>query len=638
MATKITPKKKPEKETITVKTRKDGTGESKSFKWWHAASKKELAKQVISTFGFLKEQQQFRYKQASIYSRLYGNMPIFNVVGATMNRMNMGTSLPIDRPTMNVTQSCVDTFVSRITQNKPRPVFLTDNANYKERNMAKQMNNFIAGEFFRMKAYQKGEMLLRDASVLGDGIAKILEKDKKVEMERRLCTEILVDDNEARLGDPRQLFEAALMDRDTVEAMFPRFKTLIQEAENASPDSGSGDASKSIADQIMLVEAWHLPSTADSKDGLHVIVCSEGVLVEETYEKPCFPFAKLPYAPRTIGYWSQALVEQLMGTQVEINKLLITITKSINLVGVPRVFMEEGSKVMSTSFNNEIGTIVKYRNIKPSYEVAPCVPVELYQQLERLVNYAYQQAGISQLSAQAKKPAGLNSGEAIRSYDELQSDRFATQEKRYSQFYTDLAYLSLDRAIDIAKRDGKYATVYPNKDGTKEINLPKIELLDNPVIQCFEASSLPRDPAGRLEKVTEMMQAGLISPQEGRRLLDYPDIEQVEKLANSGEERILQILDEIVDTGTYTQPDPFMDLELATQLVTQYYNLYVPAKLEEPKAEKLRNFFKQVQDLKKAAMAPPAPPTPGLPAGAPMASPESLPTNPMIPNVPINPS
>ena len=55
-------------------------------------------------------------------------------------------------------------------------------------------------------------------------------------------------------------------------------------------------------------------------------------------------------------------------------------------------------------------------------------------------------------------------------------------------------------------------------------------------------SSLPRDPAGRMEKVTEMIQSGMITIKEGRRLLDYPDLGQAEKLANAGQERIYQYL------------------------------------------------------------------------------------------------
>jgi len=262
--------------------------------------------------------------------------------------------------------------------------------------------------------------------------------------------------------------------------------------------------------------------------------------------------------------------------------------------------------------------------------VAPCVPAEVYAQLQRLVDYAYQQSGISALSAASKKPAGLDSGAALREYDDLQSDRFATLSKRYDNFYVELAYQVIDLAKDIAERDGKYTTVYPNKNGTREVNLPDADLLeDTYIIQCFDASSLPRDPAGRMQKIIEMIQSGMVDIKEGRRMLDFPDLEQEEKLANSGEERILYVLDKIIEDGVYTPPDPFMDLNLAIQLSNQYYNLYMPTKLEEDRSEMLRTFNAQCIALQQAAQ-PPMPAAPVAPEQQ-LANPEPLPTSPLIP-------
>jgi hypothetical protein len=210
----------------------------------------------------------------------------------------------------------------------------------------------------------------------------------------------------------------------------------------------------------------------------------------------------------------------------------------------------------------------------------------------------------------------------------------ASFSRKYDDAFVDLSYQIVDKAKDIAEREGKYSTVYPNKNGTKEIDLPEAGLLeDKYVIQCFNMSSLPRDPAGRQAKIVEMIQAGMISIKEGRRLLDFPDLEQIEKLANASEERIFQILDEIIESGNYTPPDPFMDLQLANDLAVQYYNLYSSAKLEEEKAELIRTFFSQVQMLKKAAMPqqPPAMP-PGAAPNPPQANAAPLPTSPLVPN------
>jgi hypothetical protein len=497
--------------------------------------------------------------------------------------------------------------------------------------MAKKLNNFVQGEFYQAKAYEKAAIALRDALVTGTGAVKVFETpDHKVGIERVLLTELLVDPNESIYGEPRQLFQLKLVDRDVLIDAFPSMKSTLNQAEKAYPDNSS-DSSKTISDQVMVVESWHLKSGKDATDGRHVIACSAGVLLDEDYEKDSFPFVFLHYSPRLLGFWSQGVAEQLMGTQLEINSLLYTISRAIKLVGVPRVFQEKGSKVSKAHHNNDVGVIIEYSGVKPSYEVAPCVPQELYAQLERLIKFGYQQCGVSALEASAQKPSGLNSGEAIRAYDDISTDRFAALARRYDNFFIDLAYLVVDLAKNIAKEQGKYQTIYPNKDGTKEIDLPNISLLKNPyVIQCFNMSSLPRDPAGRMQKVTEMIQSGMITIKEGRRLLDFPDLSQMEKLANASEERIFQILDEIVEEGKYTPPDSFMDLGLANELVVQYYNLYSASKLEEDKCQMLRDFFTQVGALMQAG-APPVMPG-AMQEPQPQANPEALPTSPLVPN------
>ena len=598
---------KPES-TKVFKT-KDVKDDKKMYQWWEASNDIQLAGQLVSTAVYLKESQGYRYRQAAVYARLYGNMSLFNFIGTNMTKMDQLNGLPTDRPTFNIIQSAIDTLVSRISQSRPSPIFLTDNGDYKERRKAKQLNDFILGEFYQSKTYEKVSIMLRDALVEGTGVLKVLQTDDdKVALERKLLTEILVDYNESLHGDPRQMYEIKLIDRKVLMARAPRFKKIIEQADAAYPDNSS-ESTKTVADLIMVVEGWRLRSSKDSKDGRHTIACSAGVILDEAFEKDSFPFIFLHYSPRMLGFWAQGLAEQLMGTQMEINSLLHTISKAIKLVGVPRVFVEAGSKVSKAAFNNEVGSIIEYRGTKPIYEVAPAVPQELYAQLERLIQFGYQASGVSAMQAGAQKPAGLNSGEAQRVYDDISTDRFAALSKRYDNVFIDLAYAMIDKAMDIAKETGKYQTVYPKKDGTKQIDLPDMDILQDPfVIQCFNMSALPRDPAGRMQKITEMVTSGMISIKEGRRLLDYPDLGQIEKLANASEERIFQILDKIVEEGEYTPPDPFMDLQLANDLCVQYYNLYTAAKLEEERAEMLRTFFTQVQTLKQASITPPVEP------------------------------
>jgi len=632
MALKTTPKDKPSRVTQVFRTQNSAFNQAnQGYRWWEQKDEQKRAQELVSTLAFLKQGQSARLRQAAVHARLYGGQALFSFIGANMSLMDQYSPLAPNRPTYNLISSVTDTLVSKITTARPAPVFLTDNGDYKERNLAKKLNSFILGEFYRTKAYEIGEYILTDSlGWAGTGCLKVYKNQEgKVSIERVLATNLFVDLQESAFGYPRRLYQTMLYDRDVLEAMFPKSKKQVAAAEKATVDKSS-QASKTVSDLVMVVEGWSLPSGPDSDDGQHTIACSSGELFSEKWTKPTFPFVFLHHKKRTLGFWSMSVAESLMGTQLELNSLLDTISKSIKLVGVPRVFYEQGSKVNKAAFSNKIGVLIPYQGTKPSYEVANCVPQEMYQERDRIIQFGFQQEGLSMLSATSQKPEGLDSGEAQRVYQDINSERFAALEKRYSNFYVDLAYQVIDLAKDIAKDNGgTYDTVFMDrKEGKKTISLPSLSLLKDPfVIQAYTESSLPKDPAGRLQKVTEMIQSGMIDIQEGRRLLDFPDLGQMETLANAGQERVYKYLDEIVEDGKYESPDQFIFIPKAEQIVVQYINLYACCKLEERKMQLLRNWFQELQTLKGMATPPPQ-----LQPAMPQASAQPLPQSPLVPN------
>lgn len=629
-------KAKPAVTKIKMQTKAKGNsdGYGQLAEWWLEEDKDKRALQLCGTASYLKTQQTYRMRQLACDVRLYSGLSIYSYAGSNVSKMDRTKTLPDDRPTFNLISSCVDTLVSRITQAEPQPKFLTDGADYKQRHLAQQLNQFILGEFYQTRAYEKGAKMLRDSLVMGPGCLKVYEgDDRKVAVDKVLVTDLFVDDNDSINGEPQQLYQLKLMDRNKLISLYPKKEGMIEDTPKSYPDN-SPDSGRSAADQVMVVEGWKLPSGDDPEDpgyypGMHSLATVNGEIDAETWNKTKFPFVFMNYDDPFLGFWGRGIATRQFGTQLTLNRILYTIARSITLVGVPRVFVEQNSKVVKSHNNNEIGVIITYSGTKPNYEVAPCNAPEMYEERDRLIQYGFQSEGISSMQATSQKPAGLNSGEAIRSYDDMNTDRFALTSKKYSNIYKDLAYLIVDTAMDIAKRDGKYQTVYPNKDGTKEIDLPAMKFLKDPfVIQCFDESSLPRTPAGRMEKVTEQVQAGMLTVKEGLRLMRFPDLEQNEKLDNASEERIFKILDDIVEKGKYTPPDPFLDLQLATTLTVQYINLYLAANLEEEKADMLRDFFTQVQALIQAATPPPMP----VQGPVPTANPQPNATSPLIPN------
>lgn len=593
----IDPRSKSKKEAATP------------YKWWLAENERDLVVQVLSTNEYLKKTNQPRVKQSSIFTRLFCGKPLYNYLASNAT-LDSSNQLPIGRPTANIVYSCTDTLVSRLSQDRPKPVFLTDGGHYKERTLAKDANAFIQGELYRTKAYDISALALRDSMVLGDGFIKVFTRDKKVCLERTLATELLVDFNDGYYNNPRQLMHPKLVDRSVFMDLYPKKDEMIAKAVHGNVDS-TPRSTETISDQIIVCEAWHLPSSKDADDGRHVIVCSEGVILDEPWKKPKFPFARIGYNENIVGFFSQSLAEILMPTQMEIYRLLIIASQSIELMGVPRIWMDEVSNILETSFNNRIGTIIKGKGNPPQFINATSNSPEIYQWIQWLIQNGYQMSGISAMSASGQKPQGLNSGEAIRSFDQIQEDRFAAVARRYQNLFPDISYMMLDEAHEIAKEYGSYETVYPGKDGTRTIDLKNLKgLTDSPVIQCYEESSLPKDPAGRQAKLSEMLAAGEITNTEFRRLSNFPDLEQSDQLASALEERILHALDEIIENGDKNykdiMPDPFIldPTDMATTICVQYINRYSTLQLEPEKLEVLRNWFTQIQELKQQANPP----------------------------------
>lgn len=619
--------KQAQDRTIDPRDKKTLPKEMNYYQWWLAQDDKTLCSQLLSTTAFLKNVHSARIRQASIYSRLFSGKPLYNYLAST-STLDNSNQMPMGRPTANVVYSCIDTITSMITQSKPRPIILTEGGDYKQQRLAKEYNKFIMGEFYRCNAYVLGAEAFRDCAQLGNGLIKIIKKDKKVALERTLETELLTDFNDAYYRSPRSLIQTKLVDRGMVLSEIPKEADKIMSAQSGTVDN-SPQSTETVSDQFIISEGWHLPSGKGAKDGRHVIVCSEGKLLDESWDKEYFPFEKLDYNQNTVGWFSQGLAEILFPTQMEIYKMLIIASQCIEMTGVPKIIISELSKVLETAFNNNVSSIIKVKSMAeaPQFVNATSNNQEIYDYIKWLIDNAYQMSGVSSMAAQAKKSPGLNSGEAIREANDVQSARFAALERRYYDFYPSLAKKMMDAACELVEENGEYTTCYPDKDGTKEIDLTKLGALkDTYVFQLFDESSLPRSPEGRQAKLSEMLAAGEIDKQEFRRLSNFPDLEQSDQLAVALEERILHDLDQIIEDGKkgYCPPDPFIldPTDMATRLTVQTINKYSVTNLEEEKMALLRSYFTAIQNLKKTATPPPPMPLPPAPgAGAPAVVP-----------------
>lgn len=588
--------------------------------WWKKKSE-EVPGTIFGIVNFLLTNQATRYQDNLDYMRLYSNRDVTSMASDAYGRINRK-----DRLTLNVVQSCVDTLQAKIAKARPRPMFLTDGADWEKQQKAKKQQKFCDGAAYEVGLFQKGPQIFKDAAIFGDGFLKWYEANGRICCERVFPNEISVDDADGIYGEPRSLYQTKTVSREVLLDAWPEYKNRISNAAKSQNQQFTNVLH--LADQVTVIEAWHLPSGPDAKDGKHVIVIDNQELMSEEWTKPFFPFSRLSYSERLLGYFSQGLAEQLISIQIELNKLLRTLQLSMHLLSVPKVFVENGSKIAVQQINNEIGGIIKYTGTKPIYEAISGTPPDIAMQIEKLYQRAYEIAGISQLSATSKKPDGLDSGKAIREYSDIETERFVIVGQKYEQFFIDCYKQIISLAKDIYDRDGKLASKAISNKGFEEINWKEVDLdEDDYVIQLYPTSMLSKTPAGRLQDVQELLQAGFISQEQGMKLLDFPDLQNVMDLKNAPYDDIEDTIGRMLEKGEYFAPEPYQNLSLALELTQLHYNKAKKDGLPEERLELLRRYMSDIMQLQGIGMEAQAP----SPTMQPLGVPETPPVSDMLP-------
>jgi len=564
--------------------------------WWKA--KPEDVHKTI--FGYLKQLDQAQsYRQAENFKhmRLYGN---YEPLGLRYyrNSFQEPTNSTQNRVTLNIIQSMIDTVVSKISKNKPKPTFLTNGGDFSMQRRAKKLTQFVEGQFQACDFYAKAAQSFTDACIFGTGPIKIFKQNGCIKAERIFVDELVTDDSDAIYGEPRQMHQKKFIHKDVLCEMFPKYEGAINMvARDAKVNiTASGP---SHADMILVIESWHLPSGPDSDDGRHSICIENQTLFEEEYTKDYFPFVFFKWGLRPLGFYGQGLSEQLSGLQLEINKILRTIQVSMHLVSVPKLMIEAGSKIVDAHLDNRIGGIIKYAGTPPTPGQLGVIPAELFAHLDRLYGRAYEIAGVSQLSASAQKPAGLNSGKALREYNDLETERFMSVAQRYEKTFMDAAKIMIDLAKELDDElDGKYEVRVKGKKFLETIKWKDVNLEeDQYVMSVFPTSALSSTPAGRLQDVQELIQAGFVNREDAIKLLDFPDLQSYYNYETAPGEDIDMVIEKIIEDGEYMTPEPYQNLEYGIIKIQKAYLLFRSQNAPEERLDLLRRWISDARGL-----------------------------------------
>lgn len=561
--------------------------------WWE--SKKDIYQRMLAKFDALRERAKDRDSEALLNMRLYGNVYMRDL--SLHGYSQVSSHHKSHRVQMNICQSMVDTVTAKVTSNYPKVQFLTDGGNFSEQQKAKRLTKFCSGMFYKTNLYKVAPMVFRDAAVMGMGIMKIHGDENGLYCERVFPNEVIIDEVEAINGEPRQFFQRKYISAEVLKRMFPNNASAIDHA----PRVDGNTTSPTQSDMVEVVEAWHLPSGPEADDGLHCL-CADGIdFFSESYNRQRAPFVFMRWTPRLLGFFAEGLCSQLTGLQVELNFLCKQISTQMRLA-TPKVFLETGSQVSRGTITNETWGIVEYTGTPPMFSAPQTTSPEVMSHLDRIFARAYEIAGISTLESQARKPAGLESGVALREYASQASTRFASIQRQYETMFLDAADHMIECVRDLADADVDLEMIAAGDKDIEKIKWSQIDLdADCYVMKKYPVNLLPDTPAGKLQSVVEMTQAGLINPQQSMLLLDFPDTEALTQLATSNYHDVLYVINEILENGKFIPPEPFQDLQLAIKMVNSAYLRAKGQGAPEEKLDLLRRYLESAVDLVQQA-------------------------------------
>jgi len=625
---------------VTREPKDDETNKRRYF-WWKKFDldtdeyDEQMASEIRSTVLFMQDHQSQRINQLVVSTRLYGNSSPYNILGAAFTRSSSAAPNPSGtRISFNLCSSVIDTLVSQVAKNKVVPTFITSGAKWGMQRKAENLTKFTEGLFYEQDAHDKITYQARDAGVWGDGHVYVYRTaDDRVGIARVLPHEFVFDLIESLKGKLKQLHRVYIEDRSDLLAEFPDNEKEIDECGPASYHDigGAGTA----ADLVVVSESWYLPSGKDKDNGCYVkqLFDTNKVLSKKRWAKDYFPFPDLQYCRRLVGVDGQGACERLQNLQGEINRLMILDQKSRWMGASFKILSHISDKIPSQHFNNEVGPILKWAGTIPPQYVAPSpIDPSNEEKINSLIQKGYQQEGVSQLSASNVKPLGVNSGQALRTYDQIAEDRQLFFGQRVETTALEITRQAIEVVKDIYKDKKSYVVQWPGTHFLESVDWADINLnMDEYWLKAFPTSELPEEPSAKLETVQEYAQAGFITPRAARRLLRMPDVEMADKLADAAEDLICKSIEDIIYDKEKVIPDPEWDLMLAQDYCIKYLNYAKLNGCPKENIDMLRDFKSMIDDLIMQANPPPTPP-----AGAqatPLANPAPTPTSPLIPNV-----
>jgi len=505
-------------------------------------------------------------------------------------------------PIINVIRSCIETHVSKISQTKVRPFLNPINGSYETFKVTENAQVFFDEYFQEENIYKKATEALRDAEIFEYGVLWIDEQDVKIK--KVSPWQYFYDPAEYNYG--KQLTRIFVEFRDYPLSILKESKTgpsipqtLLDQWENF-PD---------------LKVKYNVYYDLANKERIEII--NDQIVKRIPLQSKTNPFKQIWYSDPVKGGFSTSLVDNLYTIQTQIDTLAHRIHQASELNPANSIFIPSGAlgqagTIKKSMISNKIGNIYEYDasvpgNGSPVVSTPRFIDPQYMQMLDNFILKAYEMEGISQLSAMSKKPSGLNSGVALDTYQDVESERHNVILQNYIRFLMGIA-------IDMIEIFPEDALVIPPRRGVKAIKWKDVKKARKEFSLQFSPSSvLSNDPSTKMEEVEKLIQMKVINGPQASKLLEFPDTNGAFNVVNSSYDDCQAIIQRAIENDEYDYYEVVNVQELYGEIVTMILRLDSNNEGEKVmgRLTKLLNVTKKkIDTLNQISNPPQGPPPP----------------------------
>lgn len=477
---------------------------------------------TLDKINSLKNQYGSRYTKYQRNLRKYFNCPSLNLgnvtqsaaIGLSFDSNGFAdTSLP--KPSINIIMSIIDTLTSKIATMKARPFFNTVDGTYADRQYVIQVQKYFDTYFDREYVTQKITQAFKNACIFDTGY-------------------LFVEDGHILNLLPWQVYI------DRAEQTYGKLTQMYYERTDYPISMLPDKIRAKIVNKSAIYCSYGI--YIDINEQKRYFVINNRTVYDEKIDLLKIPLVTIQYSSQIYGNNSTSVVDILYTIQSQIDMLVSKISSSAELTPANTVFVPEGSNIKAGQINNGVGNILTYK-MSPNMTSSPVtiatptfIDAQYSALLEEYISKAYELIGVSQLSATSQKPAGLDSGIALSTMENIESDRFQTQCDQVIHTYVELAKMCIEvnKGLILPEDKNRFKGTWEEvREAAWKFN-----------IQYSAAELISKDPSVKLQTIQQYIQMGAISQSQAVQLLEIPDLEAGYSLAGNATTAVHAIIDE----------------------------------------------------------------------------------------------